>query len=286
MMLQILYVLVLAGLIYLALAWILPKVIGYGLRKLYKIEINVGRFAFPLSLRDVTVCKSGYSVQIDEISLQSSFVNSDVSKLLSINVRDLRINKDIKKSPVVTGGAGTPTSGGPSSPRKGAASTPPASYGQSHDTGSTCHGNEWPGQRAENIGSSTKKARHKHPQTHTDKRHTYQQQRGGADEQRTGSGLVVACDRQGTASRWKLGAQHEIIARVGLTVRCPGQDTAQASGKFAKGRRPISVVSGRAQLWHCARWGAYRRWANVAGEAYVCNDHDKGNPARWAVRVH
>uniref|UniRef100_A0A2M4DPE2 Putative secreted protein n=1 Tax=Anopheles darlingi TaxID=43151 RepID=A0A2M4DPE2_ANODA len=107
MMLQILYVLVLSGLIYLALAWILPKVIGYGLRKLYKIEINVGRFAFPLSLRDVTVCKSGYSVQIDEISLQSSFVNSDVSKLLSINVRDLRINKDIKKSPVVTGGAGT-----------------------------------------------------------------------------------------------------------------------------------------------------------------------------------
>ncbi|XP_050097099.1 protein KIAA0100 isoform X3 [Anopheles aquasalis] len=136
MVLQILYVLVLSGLIYLALAWILPKVIGYGLRKLYKIEINVGRFAFPLSLRDVTVCKSGYSVQIDEISLQSSFVNSDVSKLLSINVRDIRINKDIKKSPLATGGgAGTPTTGGPSSPSKGASRTPSSNYGQSYDTG-------------------------------------------------------------------------------------------------------------------------------------------------------
>ncbi|XP_035788050.1 protein KIAA0100-like isoform X1 [Anopheles albimanus] len=136
MVLQILYVLVLSGLIYLALAWILPKVIGYGLRKLYKIEINVGRFAFPLSLRDVTVCKSGYSVQIDEISLQSSFVNSDVSKLLSINVRDLRINKDIKKSPPVTSGSGTTSSGGPSSPTKGTPRTPPSNYGQSYDTAS------------------------------------------------------------------------------------------------------------------------------------------------------
>lgn len=33
--------------------------------------------------------------QIDEISIRSSFFNSDVSKLLSVTVRDIRINKDI-----------------------------------------------------------------------------------------------------------------------------------------------------------------------------------------------
>ncbi|XP_058120058.1 protein hobbit [Anopheles ziemanni] len=104
-MLEILYAIVFGVLSYLALAWLVPKVIGYVLKHLYNIEINVGRISLPCALRDVTVCKSGFSVQIDEISLQSSFVNSDVSKLLSINVRDVRINKDINKS---TSGSGSP----------------------------------------------------------------------------------------------------------------------------------------------------------------------------------
>lgn len=33
--------------------------------------------------------------QIDEITIRSSFFNSDVSKLLSITIRDIRVNKDI-----------------------------------------------------------------------------------------------------------------------------------------------------------------------------------------------
>ncbi|XP_058059559.1 protein hobbit [Anopheles bellator] len=122
-MLQVLYAVVLWGLGYLALVWLLPKVIGYVLKKLYNIEINVGRFSLPFSLRDVNVCKSGFSVQIDEIGLQSSFVNSDVTKLLSINVRDVRINKDINKVPLTSGpGGGTsPLSRGGNNDARGGA---------------------------------------------------------------------------------------------------------------------------------------------------------------------
>ncbi|XP_053675317.1 protein hobbit [Anopheles nili] len=111
-MLNVLYAIAIGTFSYLVLSWLVPKVIGYVLKKLYNIEINVGRISLPCSLRDVTVCKSGFSVQIDEISLQSSFVNSDVSKLLSINVRDVRINKDINKFATSGGGGGSPMGGG------------------------------------------------------------------------------------------------------------------------------------------------------------------------------
>lgn len=36
--------------------------------------------------------------QIDEITVRSSFLNSDVSKLLSITIRDIRVNKDINNA--------------------------------------------------------------------------------------------------------------------------------------------------------------------------------------------
>lgn len=36
-----------------------------------------------------------YLQQIDEISIRSSFFNSEVTKLLSVTIRDIRINKDI-----------------------------------------------------------------------------------------------------------------------------------------------------------------------------------------------
>lgn len=36
--------------------------------------------------------------QIDEITIRSSFFNSEVSKLLSITIRDIRVNKDINET--------------------------------------------------------------------------------------------------------------------------------------------------------------------------------------------
>lgn len=47
--------------------------------------------------------------QIDEITIRSSFFNSEVSKLLSITIRDIRINKDINDS---TNGANPEPNGG------------------------------------------------------------------------------------------------------------------------------------------------------------------------------
>lgn len=42
--------------------------------------------------------KNPFYQQIDEITIRSSFFNSEVSKLLSITIRDIRINKDINES--------------------------------------------------------------------------------------------------------------------------------------------------------------------------------------------
>lgn len=41
--------------------------------------------------------------QIDEITIRSSFFNSEVSKLLSITIRDIRINKDINEANATDG---------------------------------------------------------------------------------------------------------------------------------------------------------------------------------------
>lgn len=81
--------------IYLGITWVLPQCIGYVLKRKFNIKIRFGRIGLPFSLRDVNVCKSGFSVQIEEICIRSSFFNSEVTKLLSINIRDIRINKDI-----------------------------------------------------------------------------------------------------------------------------------------------------------------------------------------------
>lgn len=111
----------------------LPMLIGYFLIKRFNVQIKFGRVSFPFSLRAVKIIKNGFSIvsivytvyrilysivivaewiayifvrqlncdffrdlqQIDEISIRSSFLNSEVSKLLSITIRDIRINKDI-----------------------------------------------------------------------------------------------------------------------------------------------------------------------------------------------
>lgn len=47
--------------------------------------------------------------QIDEITVRSSFFNSDVSKLLSITIRDIRVNKDINETTHAEPGINLPT---------------------------------------------------------------------------------------------------------------------------------------------------------------------------------
>lgn len=48
--------------------------------------------------------------QIDEITVRSSFFSSDVSKLLSITIRDIRVNKDINEITNIEPGINLPKS--------------------------------------------------------------------------------------------------------------------------------------------------------------------------------
>ncbi|XP_017000811.2 protein hobbit [Drosophila takahashii] len=76
--------------------WILPTVISWYLVKRFRVKVRIGRISLPyLSLRNVHISKSGFSVQIEEVCLRSSFFTTEVTKLLSIYIRDIRINKDI-----------------------------------------------------------------------------------------------------------------------------------------------------------------------------------------------
>nr|XP_036671213.1 protein KIAA0100 [Drosophila suzukii] len=76
--------------------WILPTGISWYLVKRFRVKVRIGRISLPyLSLRNVHISKSGFSVQIEEVCLRSSFFTTEVTKLLSIYIRDIRINKDI-----------------------------------------------------------------------------------------------------------------------------------------------------------------------------------------------
>ncbi|XP_005187021.2 protein hobbit [Musca domestica] len=77
--------------------WILPAFISWILVKKFRVKVRIGRIHLPyLALKNVHVSKSGFSVQIEEICLRSSFFNTEVTKLVSIYIRDIRINKDIQ----------------------------------------------------------------------------------------------------------------------------------------------------------------------------------------------
>ncbi|XP_030385749.1 protein KIAA0100 [Scaptodrosophila lebanonensis] len=83
-------------LLFLIIYWILPTGISWYLVKRFRVKVRIGRIALPyLSLKNVHISKSGFSVQIEEVCLRSSFFTTEVTKLLSIYIRDIRINKDI-----------------------------------------------------------------------------------------------------------------------------------------------------------------------------------------------
>ncbi|EDV50747.2 protein KIAA0100 [Drosophila erecta] len=76
--------------------WVLPTGISWYLVKRFRVKVRIGRISLPyLSLKNVHISKSGFSVQIEEVCLRSSFFTTEVTKLLSIYIRDIRINKDI-----------------------------------------------------------------------------------------------------------------------------------------------------------------------------------------------
>lgn len=79
-----------------SVSWLLPKVLAWLLKRKFFIEVQIGRIGIPyLTLKDVYISKSGFSMHIDEIGFRSSFFSSEVTKLLAVVVRDVRINKDV-----------------------------------------------------------------------------------------------------------------------------------------------------------------------------------------------
>ncbi|XP_034656577.1 protein KIAA0100 [Drosophila subobscura] len=85
-------------LIFVLVYWILPAGISWYLVKRFRVRVRIGRISFPyLSLKNVNIQKSGFGVQIEEVCLRSSFFTTEVTKLLSIYIRDIRINKDIPR---------------------------------------------------------------------------------------------------------------------------------------------------------------------------------------------
>ncbi|CAO1400040.1 unnamed protein product [Diamesa serratosioi] len=81
--------------IYLFFSRILPKLIGWVLINQFQIKIRFGRISMFNTLRNVSIFKNGFEIQIEEICIRSNFFNSDVSKPISIEINDIRINKNI-----------------------------------------------------------------------------------------------------------------------------------------------------------------------------------------------
>ncbi|KAJ8953880.1 hypothetical protein NQ318_019120 [Aromia moschata] len=82
--------------LYFIVSWILPMIISWHFERKYRVSLRIGRIGLPyLKLCDIHLSKNGFSVHIDEVGIKSSFLNSELTKLVTLVVRDVRINKDL-----------------------------------------------------------------------------------------------------------------------------------------------------------------------------------------------
>ncbi|RZF37809.1 hypothetical protein LSTR_LSTR007171 [Laodelphax striatellus] len=83
-------------LIYYAFTWLFPQFLSWIIKRRYHIEARIGRIGIPyFTLHDVHITKNGVSVHIDRIGFRSSFLSSEVTKLVSVIIQNVRINKDV-----------------------------------------------------------------------------------------------------------------------------------------------------------------------------------------------
>ncbi|CAH0563741.1 unnamed protein product [Brassicogethes aeneus] len=81
---------------FLSITWILPIICSWLIERKYKVFTRIGRINLAyLKLCDIQISKNGFTIQIDEIGIKSSFLNSELTKLITLVVKDVRINKDI-----------------------------------------------------------------------------------------------------------------------------------------------------------------------------------------------
>ncbi|XP_022178741.1 protein KIAA0100 isoform X2 [Myzus persicae] len=80
-----------------SLKWLLPKAISLYLKYKYHLNVKIGTAGI-FSLQDIIFLKNGYSVHIDNIGFRSSFISSEVNKLVCLVARDVRIEKNIERN--------------------------------------------------------------------------------------------------------------------------------------------------------------------------------------------
>ncbi|CAB0004586.1 unnamed protein product [Nesidiocoris tenuis] len=83
-------------LIYCSITRIFPQFIKWVIKRWYHVEARIGRIGIPyMTFHDVQLTANGYTVEIDQIGFRSSFLSSEVTKLVSVVVQDVRINRDL-----------------------------------------------------------------------------------------------------------------------------------------------------------------------------------------------
>ncbi|KAM7249176.1 hypothetical protein ACFE04_019784 [Oxalis oulophora] len=84
---------------YCGVTWLVPKFISWFINRRYNLETQIGKISlFYFELHDVVIKKKGFSIRIDKIGFRSSFLSSEVTKLLCLVICDVHINKDVPTS--------------------------------------------------------------------------------------------------------------------------------------------------------------------------------------------
>ncbi|CAG9812625.1 unnamed protein product [Phaedon cochleariae] len=88
--------------LFLFVSRILPIIISWHFEQKYAVSLKIGRIGLPyLKLCDIHFSKNGFSIHVDEVGIKSSFLNSELTKLVTLVVKDVRINKDLSTSKIV-----------------------------------------------------------------------------------------------------------------------------------------------------------------------------------------
>ncbi|XP_063241781.1 protein hobbit isoform X2 [Bacillus rossius redtenbacheri] len=82
--------------LYCCISWILPRLLAWLFKRRFHMDLHIGRIGIPyLTIHDVHFTRNGVSVHVDEIGFRSSLFSSDVTKLLAVVVKDVRINRAV-----------------------------------------------------------------------------------------------------------------------------------------------------------------------------------------------
>ncbi|XP_050307521.1 protein KIAA0100 isoform X2 [Anthonomus grandis grandis] len=78
--------------LFFSISTIVPLILSWFFERKYKIPIVIGRISLPyLKLCDIQIIRSNYLIQIKEVGIKSSFLNSELTKLITLVVKDVTI---------------------------------------------------------------------------------------------------------------------------------------------------------------------------------------------------